>query len=55
MTIKKNGKAYTVRENKASWTVSLSAGRVSVSYNVPKAVCATLDALKSYVAESNLF
>lgn len=55
MTIKKNGKVYTVRENKASWTVSKGEGRVSVSYNVPKSVCATFDALTAYITESNLF
>ena len=54
MVIEKNGKVYTVRENKASWTVSKDAVRVSVSYNVPKADCATFDALKKYVAESDL-
>ncbi len=32
-----------------------SAGRVTASYNVPKADCPTFDALKKYIAESNLF
>lgn len=55
MTIKKNGKVYTVRENKNSWTVSTKFGRVSLVYNVPKTDCSTFDDLKAYVAESDLF
>lgn len=55
MKIEKNGKIYTAKENKASWTVSTNAGRVTASYNVPKADCLTFDALKKYIAESNLF
>lgn len=55
MIIKKNGKIYTVKENKTSWTVSTTIGRVDVTYNVPKADCPTFDALQSYVDASELF
>lgn len=55
MKIEKNGKTYDVKENKASWTLTTEAGIVSVSYNVPKDDCPTLDALRAYVIESNLF
>lgn len=55
MTIEKNGKVYTVRENKNSWTVSFKFGRVSLVYNVPKADSPTFDDLKAYVVESDLF
>ncbi|MCM1221517.1 MAG: hypothetical protein NC548_44270 [Lachnospiraceae bacterium] len=55
MTIEKNGKIYTAKENKASWTVSTTIGRVDVTYNVPKADCPTFDALQAYVAASELF
>ena len=55
MTIEKNGKIYTTKENKASWTVSTTIGRVDVAYNVPKDDCPTFDALKAYVAASDLF
>ena len=55
MTIEKNGKVYTVRENKNSWTVARAAGRVSVSYNVPKDICPTFSDLKSHISESDLF
>ena len=55
MTIEKNGKIYTAKENKASWTVSAAADRVTVSVKVPKDVCPTLDTLKAYVAANDLF
>lgn len=55
MTIEKNDKTYKVKENKASWTVSTTIGCVDVTYNVPKADCPTIDALKAYVAASELF
>lgn len=55
MTIEKNGKIYTAKENKESWTVSTKIGRVDVSYNVPKDDCPTFDALKAHVAASDLF
>lgn len=55
MTIEKNGKVFTVRENKNSWTVVRAEGRVSVSCNVPKEICRTFDELKAYIAENDLF
>lgn len=55
MTIEKNGKIYTAKENKASWTVSAAADRVTVSVKVPKDDCPTFDALKAYVVASDLF
>ena len=35
MAIEKNGKIYSVRENKASWTVSLAADRVTIKSRLP--------------------
>lgn len=55
MTIEKNGKVYAVRENKKSWTVTISEGRVSISANVPKDICPTFGNLKAYIAENHLF
>lgn len=55
MIIEKNGKIYTIRENKTSWTISTTIGRVDVSYNVPKSDYPTFDALKAYVVASDLF
>jgi hypothetical protein len=36
MTIKKDGKEYTVRENKTSWTVTSASDRVTFNVNAPK-------------------
>lgn len=55
MTIEKNGKIYTAKENKASWTVSTTIGRIDVVYNVPKVDCPTFESLKAYVVASDLF
>lgn len=55
MKIEKDGKIYTVRENKASWTVSTAAERVTVSVNVSKVDCPTFESLKAFVAEKNIF
>lgn len=55
MIISKNGKDFTVKENKKSWTVSAESDRVTVSVNVPKDICPTIDALHAYIVESNLF
>lgn len=55
MTIEKNGKIYTVRENKASWTVSTKAERVDITANVSKADCPTFETLKAFVIENNIF
>lgn len=55
MIIKIQDKIYAVRENKASWTVSITIGRVGVTYNVSKNDCPTFDKLKAYMETSNLF
>lgn len=55
MTIEKNEKTYSVRENMKSWTVSIKLNSLSVTYNVSKSDCLTFDELKAYVAQNNLF
>ncbi len=55
MTIEKNGAVYSVKENFKSWTLLKAMGRVSVSYNISKTDCPTLDALKAHVAENSVF
>lgn len=55
MTIEKNGNIYTIRENKASWTVTKAAGRVTVSANVSKADCPTFESLKAFIADNDIF
>lgn len=55
MTIEKNGIVYLVKENFKSWTLSKAIGKVSISYNISKTDCPTLEALKAYVAENSVF
>lgn len=55
MTIEKNGKVYTVRENAKSWTVTKAAERVTINANVSKADCPTFESLKAFVAENDIF
>ena len=55
MTIEKNEKTYSVRENMKSWTVSIKLNSLSVTYNVSKSDCPPFDELKAYVAQNNLF
>ena len=55
MTIEKNGKIYTAKENVASWTISTKYGNIEVAYNIQKADCPTFESLKAFVAESKLF
>lgn len=51
MTIEKNEKTYSIRENMKSWTVSIKLNSLSVTYNVSKSDCPTFDELKAYVAK----
>ena len=53
MIIKKNGIAYLVKETSTGWTLTTSLGNVSVSFNIAKADCPTLDALKEFIATSD--
>lgn len=55
MTIERNEKTYSVRENMKSWTVSIKLNSLSVTYNMSKSDCPTFDELKAYVAQNNLF
>ena len=55
MEIEKNGKIYSVKENKCSWTLTLKLGRVSSSYNISKNDCETFEELERYVIECEVF
>nr|DAG48475.1 MAG TPA: hypothetical protein [Caudoviricetes sp.] len=55
LTIEKNGTVYTVRESDRKWTVSTEKGRLSVSYDVPKELCGTEEALREYVRKEAVF
>lgn len=54
-TVQKNDKTYTVKECKNHWNISTEIGKLSVSYQVPKDMCATFEELKQYIESENMF
>lgn len=54
MLIEKDEKVYTVKESDKNWTVSVSLGRVDVSYVVSKKICGSADALREYITKGKL-
>ncbi len=55
MVIEKQEKKYTVTEYKNKWTISNEGGKFSVSYGVPKEICASSEELYNYVMNNKLF
>ena len=55
MIIEKSGRVYHVKENEQSWTLISDMGKLSVSYNVSKSECASIEALKAFVAADPSF
>ena len=55
MEIEKNGCIYAVKESATAWELSTRIGNMPVSYNVKKSDCPTLDELKKFIAENNVF
>lgn len=53
MIIEKNDKAYTVAEYRNKWTVKANSGKLLVSFDISKELCATLDELRKYVISNN--
>ena len=54
MSIEKNGTTYEVTETAAKWTLKAMDGKVSLSYEVSKKDCETLEELKEYVAGNDI-
>lgn len=55
MIIRKGERTYTVNECANKWTVKAADDRVTLSYDVPKELCPTEDALREYVRHNDLF
>lgn len=55
MKIEKNEKVFSVKENLKSWTVSRTIDILTISYNVSKADCPTLESLQKYVNDNEVF
>jgi hypothetical protein len=52
--IEKNGKTYVAMEKQTKWTLKADMGKITLSYEVPKADCKTLDELRKYVMKNDL-
>lgn len=55
MIIEKNEKTYIVTELSNKWTVKAEKGKLLTAYDISKKVCSTVDELRVYIQESNLF
>ena len=55
MKIEKNDIIYNVTENNQSWTITRTAERVDISYNIKKSDCPTFEILKSFINENSVF
>lgn len=52
--IKKEDKIYTVTETKEKWKLKAITGKVSLSYEISKSDCKTMEDLRQYVADNSL-
>ena len=55
ITITKNNKAYVVTELKHDWKLSVASLPVTIDYKIPKEACKTIEDLKRYVLNNELF
>lgn len=53
--IEKNGKEYVFVEFSTKWVIKTKENGVSISYDVPKEICHTVDDLKEYVLKNEIF
>ena len=55
MEITKGNIVYTVSETKTHWSVKTTVSKVDASYSVPKDICNTIDDLKKYILNNDMF
>ena len=55
MNIEKGGNIYTITETANGWSIKTDISKVGVSYSIPKEICKTIDAVKKYIAENDIF
>ena len=54
MEVVKNGKTYEVTETTQKWNIKNKLGIMSISYDVSKKDCATIEELQKYVDETDI-
>ena len=55
MNIEKGENIYTVAETVNGWSIKTDISKVGVSYSIPKEICKTIDDVKKYIAENDIF
>ena len=55
MTVVKNEKVYSVKENKKTWNVSWTLNELSFSVTFPKENCETEKAIREFILSNDLF
>ena len=55
MKIEKGEHIYTITETANTWNIKTDISKLGVSYTVPKEICKTIDDVKKYIAENNIF
>ena len=55
MNIEKGENIYTIAETANAWSVKNDISKVNVSYSIPKELCKTIDDVKTYIAENDIF
>lgn len=55
MILLKNEKKFIVEESVQKWIVAFENGKLSLSYDIPKSLCATYEDLKKYILLNDLF
>lgn len=55
MNIIKNENVYTITETANNWNIKTDISKVGVSYSIPKEICKTIDDIKKYISENDIF
>ena len=55
MKTEKGEHIYTITETANTWNIKTDISKLGVAYSVPKEICKTIDDVKKYIAENNIF
>ena len=55
MIIEKGSKQYEVKELTHDWAVVAKVGKLTTDIRISKAACPTLENLKNYIQQENIF
>lgn len=55
MNVEKNGTVYTITDQGTFWKIESVSGKLAVCYKLPKSDCATIDDVRAFIHENDLF